>query len=71
MVAEKRAAEERAFDLIQRAEDPSPGLVREFFDYLRYHKRWWLAPIIVAVLLVGVFLLLSSSALAPFIYPLF
>lgn len=53
------------------AQEPSPGLLREFWDFLRYNKRWWLTPIIVVLLLVGLLVVLSGSAIAPFIYPFF
>lgn len=47
------------------------GIVREFIDFLRHNKKWWLTPImIVTLLLVGAALLLPSPV-APFIYSLF
>jgi len=49
-----------------------PSIVKEFWDFLRVRKRWWLTPIIVFLLLLGGLLLLTkSSALAPFVYGLF
>lgn len=47
------------------------GLAAEFWDFLKYNKKWWLLPIIVVMLLIGVLVVLSSSAAAPFIYPMF
>ncbi len=48
------------------------AVVRDFWEFLRVRKKWWLAPIIVALLLIGVLLVVTeSSALAPFIYALF
>ena len=42
------------------------------FAYLLAHKRYWLAPIVVAVLIVGGLVALSvASPLSPFIYPMF
>jgi len=55
----------------QQAEEQSPGLIAELWDFLKYNKKWWLLPIIIVLGLVGVLVLLSSSAIAPFIYPLF
>ena len=50
----------------------SRGLVREFWDFLRVRKKWWLAPIIVMMALVGALLVFAQgSALAPFIYTIF
>ena len=48
-----------------------PGLVREFYDFLRENKKWWLAPIVISMLLLGALVLLGGSAAAPFIYTLF
>ena len=53
------------------AAQPSMGLVREFVDFLRYNKKWWLTPIILALLLVAVLVILGGTAAAPFIYTLF
>ena len=29
----------------QQAEETSPGIMREFLDFLMENKKWWLAPI--------------------------
>jgi len=48
------------------------GIIREFFEFLRERKRWWIAPILVFMVLLGVLLIFAgSSPLAPFIYSLF
>lgn len=48
------------------------GLVREFWDFLSARKKWWLAPIIIVMVLVGALLVFAQgSALAPFIYTIF
>ena len=47
------------------------SLAGEFFDFLRHNKKWWLLPIIVALMLVGVLVILGGSGAAPFIYTLF
>ena len=52
------------------AERP-PGLVREFWQFLRHHKRWWLVPILLALALLGLLVAASGSVAAPFVYPLF
>lgn len=46
-------------------------LLVEFWYFLGHSKKWWLLPILIALLLLGLFVLLSSTAIAPFIYPLF
>jgi hypothetical protein len=47
------------------------GIVGEFIDFLRHNKKWWLLPIVGVLLLLGVFIVLSTTAAAPFIYTLF
>jgi hypothetical protein len=48
-----------------------PGIVREFIDFLKYNKKWWLTPIIVVTLLLVGAAILLPSPVAPFIYTLF
>jgi hypothetical protein len=55
----------------QQAEEVPLGFFREFWDFLRYNKKWWLTPIILVLLLVGVLAVMGGSAAAPFIYTLF
>lgn len=55
----------------QAAEEEQPGLLREFVEFLVESKAWWLTPIIIVLLGVGVLVMLSSSVVAPFIYPIF
>ncbi len=52
-------------------DEATPGLLADFVDFLKHNKKWWLTPILLALLLIGGLVLLSSSALAPFLYPLF
>ena len=48
------------------------SFLAELWDFLRVRKAWWLAPIIVMLLLVGILILLGgSSSLSPFIYSFF
>ncbi len=48
------------------------AILRELWNFMRVRKKWWLAPIMLALLLVGVLIVATeSSALAPFIYALF
>ena len=48
------------------------AIIREFLEFLRERKKWWLAPIVFCLLLLGLILVLTKgSALAPFIYSLF
>jgi competence protein ComGC len=48
------------------------GVVREFWQFLRTRKRFWLAPILIVLLLLSVLIVFASGkAIALFIYPLF
>ena len=55
----------------QLSKEKRSSLVGEFWEFLKHNKKWWLLPIIVILLGLGLLVLLSSSAIAPFIYPLF
>ncbi len=47
-------------------------IVGEYLQFLREQKKWWVLPIVVLLLLLGVLIVLTKgSALAPFIYALF
>jgi len=48
------------------------AIIRQFLEFLRERKRWWIAPIVIfLVLLGGLLIFAQSSALAPFIYSFF
>lgn len=48
------------------------GIVGELVVYFAGHRRWWMLPLVLVVLVAGLLILLAqSSALAPFLYPLF
>jgi hypothetical protein len=53
------------------AEESRVGVIAEFWDFLAHNKKWWLLPILVVVMLLGVLILISGTAAAPFIYTLF
>jgi hypothetical protein len=48
------------------------SIILEFWDFLKVRKKWWLAPIVIFMVLLGALIIFSEgSALAPFIYTLF
>ncbi len=48
------------------------GIFKELWAFVRLRKRYWLVPVIVILVLLGVLLVLAeNSAIAPFIYSLF
>jgi hypothetical protein len=47
-------------------------LLKDLWEFLKIRKKFWLAPIILVLLLLGALIVLSQgSAVAPFIYTLF
>jgi hypothetical protein len=58
-------------EFAREAEQQRVGLAAEFWDFLKHNKKWWLLPILIVMVLVGVLVALSSTGAAPFIYPLF
>lgn len=51
--------------------DHKGGLLGELWGFLKVTKKWWLAPILIVLLLVAVLVVLGSTSVAPFIYTLF
>ncbi len=48
------------------------SIFRELWEFMRVRKKFWLAPIIFIMVLIGGLLVLAQgSAVAPFIYTLF
>ncbi|MCC7040530.1 MAG: hypothetical protein IT516_09515 [Burkholderiales bacterium] len=47
-------------------------LFRDLLDYMRTRKKFWLAPLIVLLVVMGALVVFGhGSALAPFIYTIF
>jgi hypothetical protein len=47
------------------------SFLSEFAHFLMDNKKWWMIPILVVLLLIGVLLIAGGSGVAPFIYTLF
>ncbi|MDC3024843.1 DUF5989 family protein [Candidatus Pelagibacter sp.] len=46
--------------------------IREFVEFLKIRKKYWLYPILIVLLVFGALIILSQgSAVAPFIYAIF
>ena len=51
---------------------PKMEMLRELWDFLKKRKLYWLAPILIILLLLGALILFTeTSAVAPFVYTLF
>jgi len=47
-------------------------LIKDIWDFMKVRKKYWLAPLIITIILMGALLLFSQgSVVAPFIYTLF
>ena len=47
-------------------------LLADLWDFMKVRKKFWMAPIIIVLLLLGALIVLTQgSAVAPFIYTLF
>tara|TARA_E500000178_G_C16515453_1_gene527690 strand:+ start:325 stop:474 length:150 start_codon:yes stop_codon:yes gene_type:complete len=48
------------------------NFIKEFWEFLKVRKKFWLLPIIIVLVLFGGLIILSQgSAVAPFIYTIF
>ena len=48
------------------------GILKEFWGFLMERKKWWLLPIIIMLVILGLLIIFTEgSAIAPFIYTLF
>ncbi len=71
MTEDNRQTTSSSDDFALQAESSRPGQLRELFALIRHEKKWFLTPIIVILLVAGIFIVLSGTAVAPFIYTLF
>jgi len=47
-------------------------LIKDIWDYLKTRKKYWLAPLIVTIVLMGSLIIFTQgSVIAPFIYSIF
>ncbi len=63
--------EEKSRAFAQAGQKARPGLVGEFFLFLKENKKFWLIPLLAALFLLGLLVVLGGTAAAPFIYTLF
>tara|TARA_Y100001968_G_C19275841_1_gene676676 strand:+ start:842 stop:1003 length:162 start_codon:yes stop_codon:yes gene_type:complete len=47
-------------------------LLKDIFDFLKIRKKYWLAPLIITIVLMGALIVFTQgSVVAPFIYTIF
>lgn len=66
-----RSEDSTAREFATEAGQQQVGIIQEFWDFLLHNKKWWITPIVVVLLLVGLLVFLGGTAAAPFIYTLF
>jgi hypothetical protein len=47
------------------------GLISDVWKMLKQNKKFWLIPLIIALLIFGLLIMAGGTAAAPFIYTLF
>ena len=47
------------------------SFLADLVQFLVQNRKWWLTPIAIVIVLLGVLLMLGGSSIAPFIYSLF
>lgn len=65
------ADDDKQDDFLEQSSGSRTGLGGEFLAFLKDNKKWWLAPIIISIIGLGVLVMLGGTAAAPFIYTLF
>lgn len=68
-MSDDNSNETSEFEELSREQEP--GLLTEIWTFIKEEKIWWMGPIVLALLLVGVLVALTSTGAAPFIYTLF
>jgi hypothetical protein len=58
-------------DFERQAASPAIGFFGEFWYFIRHNKKWWITPIMILLLILGVLVVLGGSGAAPLIYTLF
>ena len=48
------------------------AFIKEFYEFLKERKKYWLLPIIIVLAIFGILIVLTQgTALAPFVYTIF
>jgi hypothetical protein len=69
--AHEKAQQQQARELERHVSRAQRGIIWEFVGFLLHNKKWWLTPIILVLLFLGLLLVVGGTGAAPFIYTLF
>ncbi|MCX6866233.1 MAG: DUF5989 family protein [Verrucomicrobia bacterium] len=53
------------------ANQDNVGLIAELWGFLKDNRKWWMLPILILLLVLGLLIVLGGTGLAPLIYTLF
>ena len=53
------------------ARSKQPTLIRELLEFLLHNKRWWLTPMVIVLLILGLMITATNTAIGPAFYLLF
>jgi hypothetical protein len=62
---------ERGGAFEQQAKTARQGMIVQYFQFLREHSKWYLVPIILALIVLGALVFMAGSSVAPFVYTMF
>ena len=52
--------------------EPLLDLIKDIYDFLKVRKKYWLAPLIITILIMGTLIVFTQgTVIAPFIYSIF
>ena len=68
-VSREESQQARAFEQAGKARRAT--LVGECWAFLKQNKKWWLAPIVVTLLVIGLVVATGGVTALQFLYPLF
>ena len=61
----------KAEEFAAKAHGRRSSLIGEFLSFLAHNKKWWLLPILVVLLVMGLLVLAGASGISAFLYTLF
>jgi len=67
----ENSQKDKSKEFSELAHQKRSSIIAEFWEFLKYNKKWWLIPILIVLLILCLLVLLGGTAIAPFIYPLF
>jgi hypothetical protein len=62
---------EKSSSFEKAGQEKQPGLLSDVWAMLKQNKKFWLIPLIIALLIFGLLIMVGGTAAAPFIYTLF